>query len=65
MWDSEGRVRDYWVGYVIVVVGNVELLAATAGGGRAISDTVNAGAFRFTNPDAYVDLHGPARDLRS
>ena len=25
------------------------------------TDTVNAGAFRFTNPDgAYVDLHGPA-----
>ena len=25
------------------------------------TDTVNAGAFRFTNPDgAYVDSHGPA-----
>jgi hypothetical protein len=35
--DSEGRVRDYLVGDVIVVVGDAELLAATAGGGRVIS----------------------------
>jgi len=35
--DSEGRVRDYLAGDVIVVVGDAELLAATAEGGRVTS----------------------------
>jgi hypothetical protein len=35
--DSEGRVRDYLAGDVIVVVGDAELLAATAGVSRVIS----------------------------
>jgi hypothetical protein len=35
--DSEGRVRDYLVGDVIVVLGDAEFLAATVGGGGAIS----------------------------